>query len=133
MTERNQLRQEDPCLAWAIRTLRTIADRGRAGLGDSYPEIVQVISALKAHAEVLANRGGDWGQYTGDPALETRLAQDESSGSQGRAYNKWHASRPDAKLNAREAAEALATTPAAMKKLSIKDQRAARAAKKENL
>lgn len=32
------------------------------------------------------------------------LLQDENSGREGRRYNEWHASRPDAKLNAREAA-----------------------------
>lgn len=35
------------------------------------------------------------------------LLQDENSGRDGRRYNEWHASRPDAGLNAREAAEAV--------------------------
>lgn len=33
------------------------------------------------------------------------LLQDENSGKEGRRYNEWHASRPDARLNAREAAK----------------------------
>ena len=37
------------------------------------------------------------------------LMQDENSGRDGRRYNEWHASRPDARLNAREAAAALAS------------------------
>lgn len=32
------------------------------------------------------------------------LMQDENSGRDGRRYNEWHASRPDARRNAREAA-----------------------------
>jgi hypothetical protein len=35
------------------------------------------------------------------------LMQDENSGRDGRRYNEWHASRPDARLNAREAAAAV--------------------------
>lgn len=35
------------------------------------------------------------------------LMQDENSGRDGRRYNEWHASRPDARLNAREAAAAM--------------------------
>jgi hypothetical protein len=34
-----------------------------------------------------------------------RLMQDENSGRDGRRYSEWHASRPDARLNAREAAD----------------------------
>lgn len=41
----------------------------------------------------------------------TLLLQDESSGREGRRYNEWHASRPDAKLNAREAAMLHAQQP----------------------
>lgn len=44
-------------------------------------------------------------------ARPTMLLQDENSGREGRRYNEWHASRPDAKLNAREAAAALASPP----------------------
>lgn len=43
---------------------------------------------------------------------EPLLMQDENSGKDGRRYNEWHASRPDARLNAREAAQA-AVMPAA--------------------
>ena len=35
-----------PKIDWAVRTLRAIANRGRAELGDSYPEIVSVWAAL---------------------------------------------------------------------------------------
>lgn len=38
-------------------------------------------------------------------ASEPLLMQDENSGKDGRRYNEWHASRPDARLNAREAAD----------------------------
>jgi len=44
-------------------------------------------------------------------ASEPLLMQDENSGRDGRRYNEWHASRPDARLNAREAAEAIAPLP----------------------
>ena len=40
-------------------------------------------------------------------AIAPLLMQDENSGRDGRRYNEWHASRPDARLNAREAAEAV--------------------------
>jgi hypothetical protein len=40
-------------------------------------------------------------------APEPLLMQDENSGRDGRRYNEWHASRPDARLNAREAAASL--------------------------
>lgn len=39
-------------------------------------------------------------------APDPMLMQDENSGRDGRRYNEWHASRPDARLNAREAAAA---------------------------
>jgi len=39
---------------------------------------------------------------------ECALMQDENSGRDGRRYNEWHASRPDARLNAREAAASIA-------------------------
>lgn len=42
-----------------------------------------------------------------DAQTEALLMQDENSGRDGRRYNEWHASRPDARLNAREAAAAL--------------------------
>jgi hypothetical protein len=45
------------------------------------------------------------------PAAEPLLLQDENSGRDGRRYNEWHASRPDARLNAREAAAAIAAEP----------------------
>lgn len=35
------------------------------------------------------------------------LMQDENSGRDGRRYNEWFASKPDARLRAREAAEAI--------------------------
>lgn len=35
------------------------------------------------------------------------LMQDEESGFEGKRYNAWHSSRPDARLNAREAAQAI--------------------------
>lgn len=38
---------------------------------------------------------------------EPLLLQDENSGREGRRYNEWHATRPDARLNAREAAGAI--------------------------
>lgn len=41
------------------------------------------------------------------PEPEPLLLQDENSGRDGRRYNEWHASRPDARLNAREAAAAI--------------------------
>lgn len=41
------------------------------------------------------------------------LMQDENSGRDGRRYNEWHASRPDARLNAREAAAATPAAPSA--------------------
>lgn len=40
-----------------------------------------------------------------DEGVGLGLIQDESSGKEGRRYNEWHASRPDARLNAREAAK----------------------------
>lgn len=39
-----------------------------------------------------------------DTAIAARLLQDEDSGREGRRYSRWLASRPDARLNAREAA-----------------------------
>lgn len=44
-------------------------------------------------------------------ARPTMLLQDENSGREGRRYNEWHASRPDARLNAREAAASIHPTP----------------------
>lgn len=38
------------------------------------------------------------------PEPSPLLMQDENSGRDGRRYNEWHASRPDARINAREAA-----------------------------
>lgn len=35
-----------PRLDWAVRTLRAVADRGRDALGDSYPDVLQVLDAL---------------------------------------------------------------------------------------
>lgn len=57
---------------------------------------------------------GRWSAWLGrahlkqEPAL---LLQDENSGREGRRYNEWHASRPDARMNAREAAAALTPHP----------------------
>ena len=45
---------------------------------------------------------------------EARLLQDENSGREGRRYNEWHASRPDARLNAREAAASIHIPPTAI-------------------
>ncbi len=43
-----------PRLEWCAATLRDVADRGRAGLGDSYPLILSVLGAVKAVLEVYA-------------------------------------------------------------------------------
>lgn len=51
----------------------------------------------------LAQNGGRASQM---PA-ETLLMQDENSGRDGRRYNEWFASRPDARLRAREAAQTI--------------------------
>lgn len=40
-------------LDWCALTLRTIADRGRPQLGDSYPEILSVLGAVNASRECL--------------------------------------------------------------------------------
>lgn len=60
-TEAVVTESEIPTIDWAIRTLRVIADKGRAGLGDSYPEILSVIGGLKnfAQSRQASAQGGE--------------------------------------------------------------------------
>ena len=49
---------------------------------------------------VKQSRAGHWG--------DKPLMQDENSGKDGRRFNEWLANRPDSRLRAREAAQAIA-------------------------
>lgn len=113
--------QEEHSLSWcdleyAERTLQWIADR-KMVMGDGTIERIDDIRsaarvAKEAHRRIaralpiLAATPAPAHPLpvAGDKQSAPLLMQDENSGRDGRRYNEWHASRPDARLNAREAA-----------------------------
>lgn len=99
-------------VAWAFAR-QVLA--GKPGPRILWPDMLEAeAKALDATGGVLACGGA----YAAPASCSSEVApaapllmQDENSGRDGRRYNEWHASRPDARLNAREVAAAMEGAP----------------------